>query len=540
LKALNSSAVQSSILLSGLAAFVLFFGAYVFIAPWGGDIHVYLAAIHSLYRDMWHPHDVSLDVKSGYSAFFSPYIVLVALAGKILGVTPYRALQLAGIFNVALYAWSITLFCRTFSAVPKSPWPPLLLLGVSLFLRFNIYSWSSETSYITLSIIQAYPSFLGWSLALFSFAITERIVQRRSAGALIGLALLIAFFARTHAITASWAIGTIGLRALYLLFAAAAQLYGEGKFSSAALRPALLTSLSIDAALALGIGVSLLWPYYSPLVFLQFAGIAENSPFGSNPFAIMPVTYLLAAAALLISPHRRIYQFWIVAFVATLGAWAAFRLIGLQYGDRYAFFMAFFAQFIVADCAAVALTRFLSPTEEPRIGPRRAISALYLALFTTACAFTPALHNPQRSRILSLHAWRNGASAENAYYRTWAPLRAVIRPGEVVMVIPSYQVVFDIPAVTGASIVALPIMVGVPDGSERQRSVERFFSPGQSQDIRLQELRRWHTTKVMLIPPVLDRSAEMEALLGPPVWRDETRIIFAVEPKRFRIGLVDE
>src|SRR5690348_13416137 len=72
----NSSAVQNAILFSGLTAFVLFFGAYGFIAPWGGDIHVYIAAVHSFYRDMWNPSDVSLGVKSGNTVFFAPYLLL--------------------------------------------------------------------------------------------------------------------------------------------------------------------------------------------------------------------------------------------------------------------------------------------------------------------------------------------------------------------------------------------------------------------------------------------------------------------------------
>jgi len=509
---------------------VVFFGAYGFIAPWGGDINVHLAAVHALYRNMWNPSDLSLDVPTGYSVFFSPYIVLIAAAGQMLGITPYGALEIAGIFNIALYAAAIALFCRTFSAVPKSPWPPLFFLAVSLLLRSKMYSWSSETSYLTISITQAYPSLLGWSLALFAFVATERIAQRRDAVAIIGLALLIALLVLTHPLTASWTIGIVGLRALYLFATAASELWREGNFGLAALRPAVAPSLAIAGSLALGIGLSLLWPYYSPLGLVQLAGIAQNDSFGSDPFGAMPLTYLLAIAALLLSAHRRVYQFWIVAFLATFGALELLRTLGMQMADRYVFFMGFFAQFVVADCAAVAFTQLLSGrgTQAGASWPPKAASGVYLALFVFAFAYSPAIHSPLRSGILTLQAWREGKSGEDTYYNRWEPLKAVIHPGEVLMMAPSFDAGFAIPAVTGAKVVSATAFDPVPDAAERTRAVQRFFTAGQTPDLRLQELKRWHVTKVVLIAPTLDLAGEMEALFGPPVWRDETRIIFAV------------
>lgn len=91
----DRSPVQQTNLWIGLAGFVLVFGSYGFIAPWGGDFNVYIAAVHALYRDLLHPSDVSLGVPSGNMVFYGPYEVLVAAIGKALGATPYRALELA-------------------------------------------------------------------------------------------------------------------------------------------------------------------------------------------------------------------------------------------------------------------------------------------------------------------------------------------------------------------------------------------------------------------------------------------------------------
>ena len=514
---------------------MIFFGAYGFIAPWGGDIHVYIAAVHSLYRDTWNPSDVSLGVKSGNSVFFGPYLLLVSLAGKALGVTPYRALQIAGVFNIALYACAVTSFCRTFSALPKSPWPPLLFLAVSLFLRVKIYSWSSETSYQTLGIIQAYPSMVGWSLALFAFVTAEEVIRTRSAAAIIGLALLIALSVLTHPISATWTIGIVGLRALYFAGTEAWHAYRQSAPVAAALRPVSIPVLAIIGALVFGVGLSLLWPYYSPLILVRYGGVQEHDPFSSEPFAGIAATYVLAIAALLLSRNRRIYQFWILAFLTTFGTFELFRFLNIGFVGRYVLFMGFFAQFVVADCAAVAATEFFSGEQGRRAYSERVKNGIYLALFAIAFVYSPALHSPLRSGILTLQAWREGKSAERAYYDRWGPLRTVIRPGEVIMMPPSWDAGLDIPAVTGAKVVAAAFMVGVPDSNERTRSVERFFTPGQTAQARLQELRRWSATKVVLIPPVLDLAEEMQALLGPPVWRDGTRVIFTVPPERLAI-----
>src|SRR5262249_38665803 len=83
-------------------------------------------------------------------------------------------------------------------------------------------------------------------------------------------------------------------------------------------------------------------------------------PFGSAPFSTMSWLYFLAIpslALLFVSPRPR---FLLIGFLATLGAFCAFRLLGVAYGDRYVFFMAFFAQVLVAEAAATGFTALLN------------------------------------------------------------------------------------------------------------------------------------------------------------------------------------
>lgn len=525
----DRSLVQPLVLWSGLAGFVLVFGSYGFIAPWDGDFNVYIAAVHALYRDLWHPSDANLGVPTGNAAFYSPYLVAVALAGRLSGATPYRALEFAGVVNVALYAAAVTAFCHRFSRLPKSALPPLLLLAIILVLRVKIYSWSSETSYLTLGITQAYPSLLGWAMALLSFVMADYVVQKPGAATITALSLLLAALVLIHPISGTWAVGIAGLRALYVLLPRDIRHDSESLGKSNGSRPLLLHSACLGIAIVLGVALSLLWPYYSPLMLTRYAGVQEHDLFGADPFGGMPVTYALAAVALLLSGRFRFYQFWIVAFFATFAALEILRGIGITFADRYALFMAFFAQFIVADCGAVALDQIPSRWANRRsFDFRLAADLLFVALLAIAFVKAPPLHAPIRGGILALHNWTGGFSSERAFYGKWGPLRASIQENDVLMMVPSWQAGMDIPAVTGAKVIAAALMVGVPDANERTRSVDRFFLPGQSTAIRRQELKRWHATKVVLTDPVLGLAGEMESLLGKPLWKDATRIVFGV------------
>lgn len=52
----------------------------------------------------------------------------------------------------------------------------------------------------------------------------------------------------------------------------------------------------------------------------------------------------------------------IAGFIATFAALQAFRSLGFDYGNRYAFFQAFFAQALVAEAAGFSVALALSQT----------------------------------------------------------------------------------------------------------------------------------------------------------------------------------
>jgi hypothetical protein len=523
---------RSLILYTGLAVFVVYYGFHAFRLPMFGDFPVYLAAVHALYIDSWLPAHETMSAQGAHSVWYSPYTVLVSFVGKMLQVSPYRALLFAGVTNLLLYAGSIVFFFRTFASRPNSPWPPLIFLAVSLFLRSESFEWSSETSHAAILYIQAYPSFLGWSIALIAFALVERVVRKtQGLATLAALTLLIAFLLLSHLITASWVIGIVGLRGLYAVVAELHSAYRPAQLgSTVALREAVVTFGGILAAIVAAVCLSLLWPYYSLFQLGDFGTVVEAAPFGDRPFHFMLGAYTLGLIAAIQAIKAGRHLFLIVAFIATTGAWAAFHLGGFDYGDRYVFFMAFFPQVMIADAASRAIdcvrrkTPSVNQTRFSRIG-----AGMFLAVLGAAIFLAPSMRGEWNNLMRSPYfLWRLPA-AEEVFYKKWDPFRAALRPGDIVMMpYKDFEAAMYIAAVTGARMVAVAYSDDVPDFAVRKASTERFFSRGASAATRLNELKRWHANKIVLVAPALNLEPDMEALFGESIYHNASAIVFSV------------
>src|SRR5256885_4888719 len=102
--------VETVVGLTGLVLFVAYFGLHCFRYPWVGDIGRHCATVASLYRDLGHPTHEAMLLPGSTSEVHTPYMVGIAALGRGMGVTPYRALQLAGLLNLAFYAAAIWFF----------------------------------------------------------------------------------------------------------------------------------------------------------------------------------------------------------------------------------------------------------------------------------------------------------------------------------------------------------------------------------------------------------------------------------------------
>ena len=78
---------------------------------WVEDFWDHSAAVSALMRDLLHPRHAQLGVDQPH-VFFTPYILMVACAARILGLSSIEALALFGLFNGALLVWGLRRYLR--------------------------------------------------------------------------------------------------------------------------------------------------------------------------------------------------------------------------------------------------------------------------------------------------------------------------------------------------------------------------------------------------------------------------------------------
>ena len=268
--------------------------------------------------------------------------------------------------------------------------------------------------------------------------------------------------------------------------------------------------------------------------------IPEKSPFGSVPFSTMSWLYFLAIpslALMFVSPRPR---FLLVGFLATLGAFCAFRLLGIAYGDRYVFFMAFFAQVLVAEAAAIGLTALwnrqaLARVESCRRVPRSV--ALLFALVGIAGLIGSFYAPPFRAARANgtfpypVELWKR-PNAADAFYANYGPLRPYLSKKDIVLVDNSLEG-YALATTTGARSVVVVLGFYVPDYTARARDVERFLSTTVNLDERRTILNRYNVSHILLLREdnsnIID---EIKEQFGPPLFEDERLILFSVERNR--------
>lgn len=163
--------------------------------PWADDLMLHLSVLQRLMRNPLHPGNPVVDV-SGSSIYYSPYMLLLALFGKPLGLSAYSLYKLSAVINVALLLTGLYRFVRTLS---QSLWaPPLALLGMLFWWGTSVMAWSGFMGMVSLGDTEAYPSTLATALALHLWAWLNdggRTLRGRrrlvGVGALLGVLLLV-------------------------------------------------------------------------------------------------------------------------------------------------------------------------------------------------------------------------------------------------------------------------------------------------------------------------------------------------------------
>ena len=291
--------------------------------------------------------------------------------------------------------------------------------------------------------------------------------------------------------------------------------------------------------MAAALALASVWPYSPFFGQSSMSNVPEGSPFGASPLRDFPTAYALAVPcfAYLALRFRR-HAFWVLALLATLAALALWRHRGFTFGNRYSFFAAFCAHFVIAEVMALGVFAVLGPlVEVPR---RRALAWLDrpLTVAVLAVALSSWVPSPMGERaarstdygkLLSPLELVRLQSPLDAYYREVEELVPVLGASDRVIT-PVTRAVFDFATVTGARMVSSPNAWLVPDRVPRQRDMNQFFSRGAKPRDRDAIVRRRHATRVLL---PRSHFVYLDGLLqqfGEPLYRSDRYVVWAVKP----------
>ena len=177
--------------------------------PWADDLMLHMTVLRRLIADPLHPGNPVLDI-GGSSIYYSPYMFVLAMAGKVTGLGVYSLYKFAAVVNVALLLTGLYRFVRTLS---DARWaPPLALIGLLFWWGTFVIAWSGFLSLVSLVETEAYPSTLATALTLHLWAWLNRrdtlggLRRTGLLGALLGVILLIHQFTGMSAVVGCAAI----------------------------------------------------------------------------------------------------------------------------------------------------------------------------------------------------------------------------------------------------------------------------------------------------------------------------------------------
>jgi hypothetical protein len=334
-----------------IVLFSLAYSVLCFYAKWTYDIYIYIAGISEVLRDYPDLLHEAGQQPARESIAFTPYLLVLSFIAHSVGTSPYHTLQFAGVFNCIMFPLAALYMFKSISPNKEGLVTTALFIVITIFVRGNNYFWSSELSAETLALIQAYPSFLAWCLAMFCFGVCHKLLKTATIARLVMLGALIWVIFLVHNITGSWVILVV---CFYASVQAALSLVTQG-LSLVFFRGAICLAVT-GAALS----ATLAWPYASVLGNLQIMAAPDSPPFSGRPLESFPLLYLLAVPAYC-RCWRCARHFTILltcGFGVTLAGYEVLRLAS-DYFERYIFFLAFFPQILVAVVLTDNIDRFI-------------------------------------------------------------------------------------------------------------------------------------------------------------------------------------
>ena len=433
--------------------------AYVWRGYFSSDFWEHAAVVRELSLRPWAPTHPLLAIDAPH-AYFSPYLLAVALVARAAGAPPLWTLAAAGLVNVVLLLLAFRRFLVRMLPAGEAAAPYALLFVLFLWGR-DAWPWSGFLHVGFLGYAASYPSTFAAAVMFGAFSLLLDALDRPGPLPFVGVGLSVTLCLITHPPTA-----------LVLLAGLAAILGGRAAASVWTSGALLAGAVTGGAALALA------WPYF-PVPQLFLAQPPEFHAWSAVFYESVPARTWPALVALpvLLWRLRRDRSDPLVLLAVLLAVGYALGAATGKYG------LGRFIAYIVV-CIQIALGAAVAGWES-RLPARRSWLAPAAAVLASLALF--AYDRPPLPRILRYERPR------------WRDLQAFLDPvraGDVVLA-DSYTS-YPVPVLTEGRVVAWRHPVyWVPDHAERREAQDRFFGAATDEERRA-VIARYHVRWVLV------------------------------------------
>ncbi|MFE9452718.1 hypothetical protein [Streptomyces sp. NPDC006739] len=250
-----STASAGRALPQAAAALVLLLMLLVIVRlPWAGDLGMHAATVQRLRHSLLHPGNPLVDADTA-SPYYSPWMLVLATVARLTGLSVFVVLRMGAVVGLGLLVTGVWRYVRTLSAHRAAP--ALALLCLVFLWGPSLLNWSGFIGLNSLALTIAYPSVFALGLSFHFWAWLTRALREDAAwGRWLWLGALWSLILLCHQFTG--VVASLGALAMVI-----------------AARPARAVLLRLAAALALGVVVLWLWPYYDFFSLFSAGGDLE-------------------------------------------------------------------------------------------------------------------------------------------------------------------------------------------------------------------------------------------------------------------------
>ena len=446
---------------------------------WSSDFWEHSAVVRELATNPLHPHHPQLLLDAPH-AFFSPYLMGVALATRLTGLSPIQALSVAGMLNLLLFLVGLWLFL---SVLPVEDLPTTAfyaLLFVLLLIGPEPPTTSGFFHLRYLGIGLPYPSTFATGLsfvAAYCYARALRDGRLRWFGVTLLLAVIIIL---THSLTfiflgcamVALTLGAKGLR--WMDFAKLGMLF------------------------ALTVGLAALWPYFPFLkLMLGESRVYDASNYGIYLQRVSLAITLLGVPFLILRLKRNWRDPLVILFALLSGIYAFGYLTQHWSYGRVAAGIVLVLDTALASAAAgfeMRLSKRSSATLDRWLFAGAVL--LFCAAFSYKTVLTPALREarPGYPDTYSRHEFLS------------------VYTDQYDVILSDVDTSWPVPTFGGKIVATRHPVAFVPDQATRLADLEHFFSKNAEVASRWEIIRRYHADFLLFSK---NRTPDWEAIAQP-------------------------